>query len=296
MENRVTRARSGRPGLALFTLTAIVAITAAWWALALWPVGAAAPEWLARTRAACFGATPGGLPDAGGWILLIGEPIGMAAFFLAVWGGSVQSELERLRHDRVWRVVASAVVLSGLAAFGVIGLRVSRAYSAGRPVPRIAGGLPTKLDKEPPAVTLVDQHGQRISLAELRGQTVLLTFAFGHCTTVCPTIVNDLIAARQTSRRADVRLVVITLDPWRDTPDRLPYLAEHWGLAPGDRVLSGSVAEVSSALDALGIARARNVATGTIDHTATVMLLSERGRLAWRLDGWLGDAGVLFPE
>jgi cytochrome oxidase Cu insertion factor (SCO1/SenC/PrrC family) len=236
------------------------------------------------------------LPDAGGWILLIGEPIGMAAFFLAVWGGSVQSELERLRHDRVWRVVASAVVLSGLAAFGVIGLRVSRAYSAGRPVPRIAGGLPTKLDKEPPAVTLVDQHGQRISLAELRGQTVLLTFAFGHCTTVCPTIVNDLIAARQTSRRADVRLVVITLDPWRDTPDRLSYLAEHWGLSPNDRVLSGSVAEVSSALDALGIARARNVATGTIDHTATVMLLSERGRLAWRLDGWLGDAGVLFRE
>jgi len=292
----VTRARTGRPGLALVTLSAIVAITAAWWALALWPAGAAAPEWLARTRAACFGAPPGGLPDAGGWILLVGEPIGMAAFFLAVWGRSVQSELERLRHDRVWRVVASAVVLSGLAAFGVLGLRVSRAYSAARPVARIAGGLRTTLDKDPPAVTLVDQHGQRVSLAELRGQTVLLTFAFGHCTTVCPTIVNDLIAARRTSHRADVRLVVITLDPWRDTPDRLPYLAEHWGLAPGDRVLSGSVADVGMTLDALGIARARNEGTGTIDHTATVMLLSERGRLAWRLDGWWGDAGAVFPE
>ena len=47
--------RAGRPGLALLTLVAIIAITAAWWALALWPVGASAPEWLARTRSACFG-------------------------------------------------------------------------------------------------------------------------------------------------------------------------------------------------------------------------------------------------
>ena len=293
----MTPRRPGRPGPALLTLSAIAAITAAWWALALWPAGAAAPEWLARTRAACFGAPPGGLPDAGGWILLIGEPAGMAAVFVAIWRRSLQSELERLRRDPLWRVVASGVVAAGLVASGVLGVRVSRAYAAGRPVSRIeGGGVRTMLDIEPPATTLVDQYGQRVSLADFRGQTVLLTFAFGHCTTVCPTIVRDLIAARRASRRPDVRLVVFTLDPWRDTPDRLPYLAAHWGLGPGDRVVSGSVADVESVIDTLGIARGRNEATGTIEHAATVMLLGDRGRLVWRADGWWGGAGLLLPK
>lgn len=293
----MTSCRTGRPGPALLTLSAIVAITAGWWALALWPAGAAAPEWLARTRAACFGAPPGGLPDAGGWILLIGEPAGMAAVFVAIWRRSLQSELDRLRRDPLWRVVASGVVAAGLIASGILGVRVSRAYAAGRPVSRIeGGGVRTMLDIEPPATTLVDQYGQRVSLADLRGQTVLLTFAFGHCTTVCPTIVRDLIAARRAARRPDVRLVVVTLDPWRDTPDRLPNLAAHWGLGRGDRVVSGSVADVDSVLDTLGIARGRNEATGTIEHAATVMLLGDRGRLVWRADGWWRGAGLLLPK
>ena len=287
------REHTGRPGLALLTLTSIVAITAAWWALALWPAGAAAPEWLARTRAACFGAPPGGLPDAGGWILLIGEPAGMFAVFFALWRRSLESELARLRRDPWWRAVAGVVVVAALAAVGTLGVRVSRALAATRPVARMTGGVRTLLDIDPPTIPLVDQNGQRVSLADLRGQSVLLTFAFGHCTTVCPTIVHDLLAARRRTGRTDVTLVVLTLDPWRDTPDRLPSLTSYWGLAPGDRVMSGSVSAVTSTLDALGIARGRNATNGTIEHTSTVMLLTERGRLAWRADGWRGDPGIL---
>jgi cytochrome oxidase Cu insertion factor (SCO1/SenC/PrrC family) len=290
----MTAKPTGRPGPALITLGVIVVITAAWWALALWPAGAAPPEWLVRTRAACFGAAPGGLPDAGGWILLIGDPAGIAAVFIALWRRSLQSELARLGRDPLWRVVASGVVVAALTVFGVLGVRVSRAYASPRPDKRFAGAVRRSLDMEPPAIPLVDQHGQHVSLADLRGQPVLLTFAFGHCTTVCPTIVNDLLAARRASRRGDVRLIVLTLDPWRDTPDRLPYLASHWELAPGDRVMSGSVSAVDSTLDALGITRGRNEANGTIEHTSTVMLLTERGRLAWRLDGWWGSADLLL--
>jgi hypothetical protein len=62
---------------AVSALVAIVAVTAAWWALALWPVGGSAPDWLLRTREVCFGATADTLPDAGGWILLVGQPAGM---------------------------------------------------------------------------------------------------------------------------------------------------------------------------------------------------------------------------
>lgn len=280
--------------MALIALGAIVVITTAWWGLALWPVGAMEPEWLARTRAACFGAAPGGLPDAGGWILLVGEPLGMAALLVAIWRRSLVSELRQLRSHPVWRIVGAAFALVIVAAFGTLGVRVTRAYALGRPPVRQVAGVRTRLHITAPAVALIDQHGDHVSFADFRGHTTLLTFAFGHCTTVCPTVVRDLVEARRAARRSDVRLVVLTLDPWRDTPDRLPSLATHWEMAADDRVLSGSIADVEAALDTLGIGRRRNEMNGTLEHAATVMLLNARGEIAWRIDGWAGDVRNLL--
>ena len=75
---------SGHARIAIAALAAIVAVTAAWWALALWPAGDTTPEWVLRTREVCFGTTEDGLPNAGGWLLLIGQPLGMVGFLAIV--------------------------------------------------------------------------------------------------------------------------------------------------------------------------------------------------------------------
>jgi cytochrome oxidase Cu insertion factor (SCO1/SenC/PrrC family) len=295
VEDRLTPHRAGYPGLALVALATIVAITAAWWALALWPASATLPEWLSRTRAACFGAEPGSLPDAGGWVLLVGEPLGMAGVLIAIWGRELASDLERLRAHPRLRLLGTGLSIAVIVALAVFGVRVARAYASGRPSAATEPGVLTRPRVGVPSIPLVDQSGRRVLLTDFHGQSVLLTFAFGHCTTVCPTLVTDLIAARRAAHRGDVRLIVVTLDPWRDTPDRLPSLAAHWDLAPGDRVLSGSVADIDAVLAALGIGRARNETSGGIEHGATVMLV-ERGRVSWRLDGWWGRIGDLLSR
>ena len=298
MEDRVVRSRppAGRPSPAFAALLLVLAITAAWWALALWPAGAAEPEWLSRTRAACFGSAPGGLPDAGGWVLLIGEPMGMLGVLAVVWGHTLRRDLERVRAVRRWRLAAAGVAAATLVGVASLGVRVARAWERGQPTVLLGPGVPMRLDLSPPTTSLVDQHGARVSLADLRGRPALLTVAFGHCATVCPTVVNDLRRARQTAGRADVQLVVVTLDPWRDTPDRLSSLAAHWALGTGDRVLSGSVADVEQVLDALGIGRRRNETTGDIEHGSTVMLVSSRGRVEWRIDGGWNRVGELLRQ
>ena len=288
--------RGARPGLALIALVVILAITAAWWALALWPASATLPEWLARTRAACFGARPGALPDAAGWILLIGEPVGMVGVLVAIWSRELASDLNRLRAHPGWRVFGSSLALLVIASLGIFGVRVARAYATSRGRTATGTSVLSRPQVNVPNMALVDQSGRRVSFADFRGHPVLLTFAFGHCTTVCPTLVTDLLATRRATRRQDVRLVVVTLDPWRDTPDRLVSLAAHWGLAPGDHVLSGSVAEVEAMLAVLGIGRTRDEMTGDVEHGATVMLVDERGTIAWRLDGWWGRIGELLRQ
>lgn len=281
----MTTPRAVRPGAASLALLVILLITAAWWALALWPAGDVPPEWLARTRAACFGAPPGGLPDAGGWILLIGEPLGMLGVLLVVWGDALKQDLVGTRTGRRWRLVGASLALMLLAGAGVLVRRVSRAMTLGAAERVDVSGAPTRIDTDASWIALTDQSGRRTSPADFHGGPLLLTFAYGHCATVCPLVVHETLAARRQAGRPDVPLVVVTVDPWRDTPERLPGIATEWGLGPGDRVLSGGIDEVERTLDRLGIGRRRDERTGDIEHAGTVLVLDRRGHAIWRLDG-----------
>ena len=295
MEDRVADAPSERPGLALTALVVILVVTAAWWALAFFPSGGAEPDWLARTRSACFGSAHGGLPDAGGWILLIGEPAGMIVALYAGWRAALKRDLALIRTRRVWCVAAAAagiLVIAGLAATGV---RVARMTAAGRDLAAILPGTPVQVNTPLPMIALVDQRGERHTLHELGDGPALLTFAFAHCTSVCPATVSDLRAARRTALRADIPIVVVTLDPWRDTPDRLPTIAKQWMLAPNDRVVSGEIPNVERVLDVLGIGRQRDETTGDVEHPTTVMMI-EHGRISWRVEGGVGSVTELLAR
>ncbi len=278
-----------RPGWALIALAAILLITAAWWALALWPASAE-PEWLTRTRAACFGSKPGGLPDVSGWILLIGEPLGMLGVLAAIGGRSLLRDFAWLGARPLRRAAAITATVAMVVMTTALGVRVARAWEGGRNLYALDTGVLRRADLDIPGIALVDQHGRAATIAEPGGRPAIVTFAFGHCATVCPVIVNELRAARGRAGRTDIPLVIVTLDPWRDTPERLVTLAASWELSPHDRVLSGGIAEVNATLDSLGVARRRNERTGDVDHVTTVFLIGRGGHIEWREDG--GVSGV----
>lgn len=294
----MTEARE-RGGLAVATLGAILVITVAWWALALWPVPADVPEWVLRTRAACFGTTPSGLPNAGGWILLIGEPIGMIGVLVAAWGGALRADLRQLRASLAGRATLAAT--AALMVLGVVAT-VRRVHAAEELVaaavfvPRaIAGTVETApLGGRAPLMQLVDQRGDTFSLEQFRGRRVMVTFAYANCETVCPVIVSDLQALRRKLGAADAAIVIVTLDPWRDTPARLAAIAARWQLGADDRVLSGPVPEVLQALEAWNVPNARDERTGEVAHTPAVMLVNRDGRVQYRVSGgWQRVAALL---
>lgn len=274
-----------RPGLALVALGVIIAVTVAWWALALVPITSPAPEWVLRTRLACFGAGPDGLPNAGGWVLLVGEPIGMLAVLCTVWRDALRRDLRLVEAQAAGRLLLRAVGV-GLA-WGAVwsAARVRTALAAAEPRWEATPGSPVRVAGEAPSLMLSDQHGRRFDLAQLRGRPVIVTFAYAHCATVCPTIVRGIQRARAESGRPDIPIVVVTLDPWRDVAARLPAVADAWDLASGDRLLGGEVDEVNAVLDAWGVRRERDARTGEIDHTPAVLVVDRDGRLAWRLGG-----------
>jgi len=153
-----------------------------------------------------------------------------------------------------------------------------------------------RTDRPAPDFQLVDQTGATLTLESLRGRPVLLTFAFAHCQTICPVIVRTVSWAAERLDDLGPAVVVVTLDPWRDTPSSLPALAQSWQLPALARahVLSGEVAAVQAVLEAYEVPADRDPATGEITHPALVYLLDPQGKIAYTFNNppaeWLVDA------
>jgi cytochrome oxidase Cu insertion factor (SCO1/SenC/PrrC family) len=294
----LARASRGESRAAVLALGFVLVVSALWWALALWPTPGAPPAWLARARWVCFNVGPSGLPDAAGWLLLAGQPAGLVAVLVAGWGGALREGLRELWSRSAGRALCAAC--AACIGVGLAAAAVRVAQGAGFDA---QGGAPLeaelpppsypRLDRPAPELGLLDQRGEPLALARLRGRPALVTFAFGHCETVCPLLVRDVREAQRRLRESGAdpervpRIAVVTLDPWRDTPSRLPALAQSWGLAAGEQafVLSGAVPEVNALLDRWKVPRARNQTNGQLDHPALVYVLDAQGRIAYASNG-----------
>jgi cytochrome oxidase Cu insertion factor (SCO1/SenC/PrrC family) len=295
---------AGEERFAFGAFVAWFAITGAWWALAFAPLPVP-EEWLASTRAICFGTLPSGLPDRWGWIMLVLAPASMLVFLCAVWGRPLSRALARAFRRPFPGTLLAVMALLLCGGFADVGARMALA-SRMADAAGSAAGVETSLEPLPddyprgldpaPALQLVDQHGNAFDLASLRGRPVFLTFAYGHCVTVCPILVNAIRQARERSAEPAPAAVVVTLDPWRDRPSSLPDLAKAWHLDEGEGgyMLSGDVESVVGAAAAFGVEFNRDEKTGQIDHAGLTFVIDPEGRLAYRFLGppahWLLEA------
>ena len=90
---------------------------------------------------------------------------------------------------------------------------------------------------EAPEFTLLNQTGDTVHTADMRGTPWVASFVFTNCTDVCPLITRRMAVLRDTLAAAGllgtrVRLVSFTVDPARDTPEVLEDYAAKFGASP----------------------------------------------------------------
>ncbi|HUP97386.1 MAG TPA: SCO family protein [Usitatibacter sp.] len=133
-----------------------------------------------------------------------------------------------------------------------------------------------------PDFTLESSHGGEVKLSRYRGKVVALGFGFSHCPEICPTTLAMLAKARQRMGAAgkDFQVVYVTVDPERDSPERLrAYLTR---FDPSFVGATGTPARLGQVRDAYGIAAARKMgkdAAYGVDHSSFVYLIDREGRL-----------------
>ncbi len=90
---------------------------------------------------------------------------------------------------------------------------------------------------------LVNQDGQLKGTAQWKDKIVVTDFFFTHCPTICPKMTNSLKSvARALGNDPDVLINSISVDPDRDSPERLKKYIEdfriptkNWDLLTGDK-------------------------------------------------------------
>ena len=104
-----------------------------------------------------------------------------------------------------------------------------------------------------PRYTLQDGQGNAITERSYRGEYVLMFFGYTHCPDVCPTTLLEVGNALRLlgEDAARVQAVFVSLDPQRDTPERLrAYLAHFHPRIVG---LSGTPGQLRAAAEAFHV-------------------------------------------
>lgn len=135
-----------------------------------------------------------------------------------------------------------------------------------------------------PDFELYDRNGELFRLSDQRGKISLLFFGYSHCPDVCPAtlaVYRELAKSLEQKNRADdVRLVFITVDPERDTPERLQeYLPRY-----GEHVigLTGTQEELEPVWDAYGVVTEKIEMPGSslgyaVAHPSQIYLIDQNG-------------------
>jgi protein SCO1/2 len=108
-----------------------------------------------------------------------------------------------------------------------------------------------------PAVTFRDGHGREHLLPYLmKEQIVILNFIYTSCSTICPTsgaIMRDVQKQLADGVGGRAILVSISVDPLKDTPERLQAVAAKIGAGSNWFWLTGRPADTEQALRAFGV-------------------------------------------
>jgi protein SCO1/2 len=178
--------------------------------------------------------------------------------------------------------------------------------------PRALHGVTLTPARAKPDFTLESVDGRPFDfLADTRGSVTLLFFGYTNCPDVCPThLANIAYALRQLpdDTRRHVRMVFVTTDPARDTPERLrSWLAQYDSTFVG---LRGSLDDVNAIQYALKLppAQMEHMASASgpqsygVGHAAQVLAFTQDDSLraeypsGVQREDWVHDLRILVED
>jgi protein SCO1 len=183
------------------------------------------------------------------------------------------------------RTQITVFVLVAIVAL-VLGLTVNKVLtSKGQGDPTVlldAGIVLLPQSRSLPELSLINQDGQAVAVDQLKDQWSLLFFGYTFCPDICPATLAQL---RQLQGQlppetlAKLRIVLVTVDPNRDTPEQLKKYLDYFDA--GFIGLTGEQATIQKLANGVSIPfipADTSKENYTVDHSGNLVLIGPDGR------------------
>ncbi len=197
---------------------------------------------------------------------------------------------QALRRRRPPRRLVALVVGLVLAAGVAAALLVPRGSGSADVIPGINQASASLLSLDvlgsasihpAPNFSLTDQHGRPVSLAQFRGDSVILSFNDDRCPDICPLLAQAIVAAKGDLSAAHVVFLSVNVNPffprvadvaqWTTQHGLDAVRSWHFGTAP--------VATLERVWHAYGVYVQSDPQTQTVVHGAQLFFVGPRGRM-----------------
>jgi len=192
---------------------------------------------------------------------------------------------------------AGVMALPRTMRFVVAVLLAACALHAWGHASKAKGRLPTV--GAAPEFALINQSGNRVALADLRGKVLAVTFIYATCKDTCP-VLTAKMAVIQRKLGADfgprVRFASITVEPEIDTPAVLKAYADRFDADhSGWSFLTGTSREIQDVVRRYG-AFAKRLKPGDVDHLFLTSLIDRKGMLRVQYLGYRFDPDEMLRD
>ncbi|MGB2217407.1 MAG: SCO family protein, partial [Porticoccaceae bacterium] len=128
---------------------------------------------------------------------------------------------------------------------------------------------------------LIDHRGEVFNIDRFRDTWTMVFFGFTNCPDICPTtlaILNDTYSKMKESEKEKLQVVMISLDPERDTVEALaeyvPYFNDQFiGVTGNKHLIRRLTAEINIAYNKVPLAGDDY----TVDHSTQLVLINPKG-------------------
>jgi protein SCO1 len=189
----------------------------------------------------------------------------------------------------------TTLVVLVVALAGGAGLLAAQQYFGGERAVSQPATEVVKLFPQPrqiPPFSLQQSDGTQLVPGELNGHWTLVFIGFTFCPDVCPTTLAQLAQAQRAweafPESTRPRVLFVSVDPERDTPDRIGEYAH--AFHRDTLAATGDIPSLESFARSLSLVFAKvplgdGPAQYTIDHSAALAVLDPQGRMAGVLPG-----------
>lgn len=178
------------------------------------------------------------------------------------------------------RTIAIILAFILLVVYGFI-WRMNQAVVMDKEQLRVNGAVVLDTPRIFSDFELIDHRGDKFNIARMKDKWTIVFFGFTNCPDICPTtlaILNDTYSKMKDSEKEKIQIVMISLDPERDTVEALaeyvPYFNETFiGVTGNKHLIRRLTAEINIAYNKVPL----EGDDYTVDHSTQLVLINPKG-------------------